>query len=143
MCKRDPNRAFGPERKTPLQNRQGTCAYLLPVGPPRLQYVRTQMRSGRTMHLTATAFCKLVLRRWIPALSFSISSLLTCAAADLSTAGDDRVWPPWDRGAVTFGGYLIALNSSVSFGVNKVPGLSINAEDLLGLSSSLFVMGGS
>jgi hypothetical protein len=101
------------------------------------------MRSGKTTHPSAAAVRKLALRRWMLVLTISLSTIITAEASDPSTLEDDRVFPPWDRGAVSFGGYLIALNSSVSFGVNKVPGLTINAEDLLGLNSSLFVMGGS
>jgi hypothetical protein len=80
-------------------------------------------------------------RATLLALVLSASALGANAAEDENEQGP--VFPPWDRAAVSFGGYLAALNSSVSFGVNKLPGVSINAEDLLGLSSSLVVFGGN
>jgi hypothetical protein len=60
-----------------------------------------------------------------------------------SAAPDENAFPPWERGAVTLGGYVAALNSSVSFGINGLAGLSVTPEDVLGLDSSLLVLGAS
>jgi hypothetical protein len=45
---------------------------------------------------------------------------------------------PWEKGSVTFGGFLTAFDSTVAIGGNNV-GLEINAEDLLNLDSKLTV----
>ena len=96
------------------------------------------------MRLPGSAGSGHCLRRWqVALLGILLFGKASSAIAETPSLEDDRVFPPWDRGAISFGGYLIALNSSVSFGVNSLPGVSINAEDLLGLNSSLFVFGAS
>jgi hypothetical protein len=69
--------------------------------------------------------------------------VLVLAVAAWSAKADEveNPWPAWDRGAVALGGYLTALNTSVSFGVDGLAGLSIKPENALGLDSSMFVFG--
>ena len=45
---------------------------------------------------------------------------------------------PWEKASVSFGGFVSAFDSTVAFGVNNI-GVTINAEDLLNLDSTLTV----
>jgi len=46
---------------------------------------------------------------------------------------------PWEKGSLKFGGFVAAFDSDVGFGVNHAAGVTINAEELLGLDTSLTV----
>src|SRR5262249_13565169 len=46
---------------------------------------------------------------------------------------------PWERGYVKLGGFAAAFDSTVAFGLNKAAGVTLNAEELLDLDSSLTV----
>jgi hypothetical protein len=64
------------------------------------------------------------------------AGLLVGRAAEEATA---KRFLPWEKGYVKFGGYAAAFDSTVAFGINKVAGLTLNAEELLDLDSSLTV----
>jgi hypothetical protein len=66
---------------------------------------------------------------------------LICADCPATTNEAEKPYPPWDRAALSLGGNVATLNSSVSFGINGAAGLSVTPEELLGLDSSLFVFG--
>jgi hypothetical protein len=73
-----------------------------------------------------------------------VASLLVAAA--LATNGvaetaDQPKYLPWEKGSVKLGGFVAAFNSDLAFGVNST-GVSINAEELFGLDSSLTVWRG-
>ena len=53
-----------------------------------------------------------------------------------STAGPAVL--PWEKGSVSFGAYLAAFNSNLGFGT-KGAGVTVNAEQFLGLESTLSV----
>ncbi|MFO1476925.1 MAG: hypothetical protein U1F98_09780 [Verrucomicrobiota bacterium] len=51
-------------------------------------------------------------------------------------------WPEWDRAAISLGGNVVGLNSSIGFGAQGAPSVSISAESILNMQTSLFVMAG-
>lgn len=69
----------------------------------------------------------------IPLLPGPISR---CVAADEAGVALDI---PWEKGSVSFGGFVAAFDSSVTFGVNNF-GVNVNAEELLKLDSTLTVL---
>lgn len=46
---------------------------------------------------------------------------------------------PWEKGSIMFGGFLAAFDSTLGFGVNHAAGVTVNAEELFDLDSSLTV----
>jgi len=46
-------------------------------------------------------------------------------------------WPQWERGILRVGGMIADFNTDISFSLNGALGISINAEELLGLESKL------
>ena len=62
----------------------------------------------------------------------------TAASAVGAEAEGEKPFPPWDRGALRVGGFATVFDSTVSFGVEG-SGVDLDAEDLLGLDSSLVV----
>ena len=65
---------------------------------------------------------------------------LSAHAEDDKDGGDDKEkFPPWDRAAISVGGDLVGLNSTVTLGTTKLPGVGVSGEDFLGLNSSLLV----
>ncbi len=46
-------------------------------------------------------------------------------------------WPQWERGTLRLGGMVADFDTSLSFSINNAAGISINAEELLGLESNL------
>jgi hypothetical protein len=46
-------------------------------------------------------------------------------------------WPEWERGILRVGGMIADFDTSVSFSLNGAAGISINAEELLGLESQV------
>ena len=79
----------------------------------------------------------------------SAINIRLCAVAALLAAGalvgraaeeaPAKRFLPWEKGYIKFGGYAAAFDSSVAFGINHVAGLTLNAEELLDLDSSLTV----
>ena len=61
------------------------------------------------------------------------------AAEDSISSTNASRYLPWEKGSVRLGGFVATFNSTVSFGLNNAPGAKINAEDQLGLDSSLSV----
>lgn len=54
-------------------------------------------------------------------------------------AADENPYLPWDKGSVTFGGFIAAFDDSIGFGSDGAAGVTINPEKLLGLESTLTV----
>jgi hypothetical protein len=46
---------------------------------------------------------------------------------------------PWEKGSLKFGGFAAAFDSTIGFGINHAAGLTLNAEELLDLDTSLVV----
>jgi hypothetical protein len=70
---------------------------------------------------------------------FLAGVIVTGRAAELTTnnaAGPTVL--PWEKGSVSFGAYLAGFNSDLSFGT-KGAGVTVNAEQLLGLDTKLSV----
>lgn len=63
------------------------------------------------------------------------------AAEELATvtATNASRFLPWEKGSLKFGGFAAAFNSTIGFGVNHAAGVTLNAEELLGLDTSLTV----
>lgn len=73
------------------------------------------------------------------------AALLAAATATGNLAAESADAPkylPWEKGSVKFGGFVAAFNSDLGFGINDAAGVTINAEELLGLDSSLTVWRG-
>jgi hypothetical protein len=49
---------------------------------------------------------------------------------------------PWEKGSIKLGGFIAAFNSDLGFGINNAAGVTVNAEELLGLDTSLSVWRG-
>ena len=60
-------------------------------------------------------------------------------ADDSTNLVQESRWLPWDKGSLKFGGFVAAFDSTLAFGLNKVGGVNLNAEELLGLDSTLTV----
>ena len=63
----------------------------------------------------------------------------TVAVADSTNSVTESRYLPWEKGSVKFGGFVAAFDSTVAFGLNNVAGVNLNAEELLGLDSTLTV----
>src|SRR5262245_20339488 len=73
-------------------------------------------------------------------LTFLASALLAGQAAEeAATPEGKKPFLPWERGAIKFGGFISTFDSTLAFGLNHAAGVSLNAEELLGLDSSLTV----
>lgn len=64
------------------------------------------------------------------------------AAEDADPATEGSRYLPWEKGSIKFGGFVTAFDSNLGFGVGAGAGVTINAEDLFGLESSLTVLRG-
>jgi hypothetical protein len=60
------------------------------------------------------------------------------APARLACA-DEEQYIPWEKGSIALGGLVAVFDTTLTFGQNNAPGVSINAEDRLGLASTLAV----
>jgi hypothetical protein len=74
------------------------------------------------------------------ALRATTAAVLLAAAILPSPAAeeDGKFNQPWEKGSLRFGGFISAFDSTVTFGVNSA-GVTVNAEELLGLDDSLTV----
>jgi hypothetical protein len=74
-------------------------------------------------------------RWWLALLLASATSLAVGAETPV-----EKTFPPWDRGALRLGGFVAGFDSTLGFGLGGgAAGIEINAEDLLGMESSLTV----
>jgi hypothetical protein len=64
------------------------------------------------------------------------------AAAESGGSSGTKEFLPWEKGSVKLGGFLAAFDSNLGFGVNNAAGVTINAEELFGLDTSLSVFRG-
>jgi hypothetical protein len=80
-------------------------------------------------------------RRQVFAIAIAAAGAIFSLHAEDSKEDEvsSKKFPPWDRAAISVGGDLVALNSSVTLGATKLPGVGVSGEDFLGLNSSLFV----
>ena len=78
-----------------------------------------------------------------PALRTLLVVLVLGSTGLSSVFGEDQPaetkFSPWDRGALRFGGFAAALDSTMAFGLGGGAGVNLDAEELLGLDSSLTV----
>jgi hypothetical protein len=65
--------------------------------------------------------------------------LIASAAEDPTPPAPAKRSLPWEKGSLTFGGFIAAFDSTLAFGINHAAGVTLNAEELLGLDSSLTV----
>jgi hypothetical protein len=63
-------------------------------------------------------------------------ALIACAAEDSSNS-EEGDYLPWEKGSFKVGGFVTFFDSNLSFGLNHQPGVKINAENVLGLDSTL------
>ena len=87
----------------------------------------TKLNSTRRLRLIMGAACL---------TAIASTGNLTAESAD---AGK---FLPWEKGSIKLGGFIAAFNSDVGFGINNAAGVTINAEELLGLDTSLSVWRG-
>jgi len=88
------------------------------------------------------------LRTWA-VTGFALGAMLVSAAVaddstnSLTTAAATK-FTPWEKGNIQFGGLFPVFNSDLVFGIEGAGNSSINAEDILGLETSLtlFRIGG-
>ena len=73
----------------------------------------------------------------VVALSIAGAAIPIHAADTTTTSTSDKEYLPWEKGSVTLGGFLTAFDTSLGFGINNAAGVTINAEQLLGLDTSL------
>jgi hypothetical protein len=78
-------------------------------------------------------------RIWAAAAVLTGITLNSQAADDTTIASPEKSYVPWEKGGIKIGGFIAAFNSDLGFGVNNAAGVTINAEELLGLDSSLTV----
>ena len=74
--------------------------------------------------------------RWHARILVLVTSF---AALNTGAAEPEKTFPPWDRAGLGLGGHFATFDSSLSLAVKGAAGVGIDAEDLLGLESSLFV----
>jgi hypothetical protein len=87
----------------------------------------TKLNSTRRLRLIMGAAC-------LTAITSTVN--LTAESAE---AGK---FLPWEKGSIKLGGFIAAFNSDIGFGINNAAGVTINAEELLGLDTSLSVWRG-
>ena len=78
------------------------------------------------------------LKRWI-AVGLLLPTYLAPAADEAIEVTKPEESKPWEKGNVQFGGLFPIFNSDLVFGIEGANNQSINAEDILGLDSSLTV----
>jgi hypothetical protein len=64
---------------------------------------------------------------------------LARAADDASNSSAENKMPPWEKGSLRFGGFVTSFDSSLGFGINNGPTVTINGEKGLGLDTTLSV----
>ena len=77
------------------------------------------------------------LRSGIVATLLAGTALTYYANAESADSADAKGYLPWEKGSVKLGGFIAAFDSNLGFGVNNAAGVIINAEELLGLDTSL------
>jgi hypothetical protein len=77
------------------------------------------------------------LRTWIVLACVSLSWVVAAAAEDTATSGTPT---PWEKANLQAGGLFPIFTSDLVFGIEGANNQSINAEDILGLDSSLSVL---
>jgi hypothetical protein len=65
--------------------------------------------------------------------------LFSCELSRLHAQGSDSDSTPWEKGSIQFAGLIATFHSDLTFGIKGGGNASINAEDRLGLDSSLGV----
>ena len=70
---------------------------------------------------------------------FGGTSCPSWAAEDSAITASGNQSLPWEKGAISFGGFVAFFSSDLVFGVEGAGSGSINAEDLLGLDENLTV----
>lgn len=74
------------------------------------------------------------------ASAFLLGPILRCAAAEEAVAAQPKAaCRLWEKGSVSFGGFLAAFDSTLAFGLEGA-GIAVNAEELLDLDSQLTVL---
>src|SRR5689334_9420966 len=82
------------------------------------------------MHLKSKTFASALILSAFVAPNF---------AADSDATSSDSKYLPWEKGSVKVGGFISAFDSTLTFG-RAGSGATFNAEDRLGLDSSLTVI---
>jgi hypothetical protein len=78
--------------------------------------------------------------RWAVPAFLASTVLTTRAADDPTTPAEGKRFLPWEKASIKFGGFVSTFDSTVAFGINHAAGVTLNAEELLGLDSSLTVL---
>jgi len=81
------------------------------------------------------------LRSWVVIISmfFAVVGPPAYAGDEGESNSAEKHFLPWEKGSVKFGGFVAAFSSDLGFGINNAAGVTINAEELFGLDTSLFV----
>lgn len=75
----------------------------------------------------------------LTAIFVGFADQTVCAGDETATASEGTKFLPWEKGNLKFGGFVAAFTSDLGFGVNNAAGITINAEELFGLDTSLTV----
>jgi len=79
--------------------------------------------------------------RIVAVLSLLVVGLpLARAAGEATNSPAGNKMPPWEKGSIRFGGFATTFDSSLGFGINNGPTVTINGENGLGLDTSLAVL---
>ena len=77
-----------------------------------------------------------------PSMVVTLMAAATIANNAAAGSSDSRQFLPWEKGYLKFGGFVAAFDSDLGFGINNAAGVTINAEELFGLDTSLIVWRG-
>ena len=55
---------------------------------------------------------------------------LARAADDTRNSNAENKMPPWEKGSIRFGGFATTFDSSLGFGINNGPTVTINGESI-------------
>ncbi len=78
--------------------------------------------------------------RIVAALSLLVVGMpLARATDDTTNSNAENKMPPWEKGSIRFGGFATTFDSSLGFGINNGPTVTINGEKGLGLDTTLAV----
>lgn len=82
-------------------------------------------------------------RLYVQVCAIALLLGVACVSARADDAAESpapqKKYLPWEKGALSGGGFLATLDGSVSFGLGQGGGIYLDAEDLLGLDSTLTV----
>lgn len=79
------------------------------------------------------------LRQYAVTTLLAGAAFMGTAAENPATSTQGRRYLPWEKGSLKIGGFLAAFDSDLGFGVNNAANVTVDAEEVFGLDSSLAV----